>query len=432
MTMTYALEDESAIAEVTLPAWDVLVIDDSEDVLTITRMVLRNIRFRDRPLRLICVRSAKEAYEVIRSENNLALALIDVVMETNTAGLDLVRTIRDDLKNRSMRLIVRTGQAGHAPEQDVIIAYEIDAYLPKTDISPQRLITTVIASLRAYEYIIEIEALNTGLEQQVAQRTAQLSEANHNLHQANDELALAAATLSQSIQIQKRFIADAAHQMKTPLAGMRMQSELALRQTDHEEIRRSLIQLAKSSESATHLVNQLLALARVENHTQFGPLCEQLDLSALAKNTVQDWVQTSFTQGIDLGFEAPDEVIEIMGNPIMLRELLSNLIDNALRYTPANGRVTITVRAVPSEKLAILEVADTGPGIPATERRNVFERFYRILDHGVEGSGLGLPIVREIAQQHDAEIEIHDNPDCHENKTPGSLFRVTFQGQPRS
>ncbi|HEY0847827.1 MAG TPA: sensor histidine kinase N-terminal domain-containing protein [Noviherbaspirillum sp.] len=237
--------------------------------------------------------------------------------------------------------------------------------------------------------------------------------------------------LSQSIEMQKRFIADAAHQMKTPLAGMRMQSELALRETDQAEIHRSLEQLSKSSESATRLVNQLLALARAENQTPESKPFMPVELSELARNTVQDWVQTSFSYRIDLGFEQPGHPIMVQGNPVMLREMLSNLIDNALRYTPEGGSVTVRVRANAVEEQAILEVEDTGPGIPPAERSHVFERFYRILGSNVEGSGLGLSIVREIAQQHDAQVEIFNNPHSHDPKYPGSLFRVTLRMEQR-
>nr|WP_307728142.1 sensor histidine kinase N-terminal domain-containing protein [Massilia terrae] len=230
--------------------------------------------------------------------------------------------------------------------------------------------------------------------------------------------------LSQTIDMQKRFIADAAHQMKTPLAGMRMQSELALRQVDAGEIHRSLEQLAKSSESATRLVNQLLALARAENQPHAGLAFEQIDLVALARAVVQEWVPASFAHRIDLGFEPPDEPVFIAANALMLRELLSNLIDNAVRYTPAGGSVTVRVRRDGDD--ALLEVEDTGPGIAPAERAHVFERFYRILGSSVPGSGLGLAIVREIAQQHGAEIDIFNNPRSHSLKLPGSLFRLTF------
>jgi len=233
--------------------------------------------------------------------------------------------------------------------------------------------------------------------------------------------------VSQSIQMQKRFIADAAHQMKTPLAGMRTQSELALRQTSAEEIHRSLEQLAKSSESATRLVNQLLALARAENQSPQASPFLPIELSELARSVVQDWVQLSFARKIDLGFEQPGYPLMVEGNPTMLRELLGNLIDNALRYTPAGGAVTVRVRGDHERQLAIMEVEDTGPGIAPSERGHVFERFYRILGSHTQGSGLGLAIVREIAQQHDAEVEIYNNPHSNDRTWPGSLFRVSLK-----
>ena len=232
--------------------------------------------------------------------------------------------------------------------------------------------------------------------------------------------------LAQNIASQKRFIADAAHQMKTPLAGMRMQSELALRQTSEEEIHLSLIQLAKSSESATRLVNQLLALARAENQAPEAAPFEPLEVTGLAREAVQAWVQTALANRIDLGFEQPGHAIMARGNPTMLREMLNNLLDNALRYTPAGGSVTLRVRADTEAKKAVLEVEDTGPGIPAAERVHVFERFYRILGSSSAGSGLGLAIVREVAQQHGAEIDIFNNPRSHDPKYPGCMLRVAL------
>ena len=232
--------------------------------------------------------------------------------------------------------------------------------------------------------------------------------------------------LSQSIQSQKRFIADAAHQMKTPLAGMRMQSELALRQDSREEIQRSLEQLAKSSASATRLVNQLLALARAENESPQSSPLQRLDLTGLARSTVQDWFVTAQAREIDLGFEADDENITVMGNGTMLREMLNNLIDNALRYTQPGGSVTARVRADRERSLAIIEVEDNGPGIAPTEREQIFDRFYRILGSDAEGSGLGLAIVREIAQSHDAEVDLFNNPRSTDPRYPGSLFRISL------
>ena len=231
--------------------------------------------------------------------------------------------------------------------------------------------------------------------------------------------------LAQTIDVQKRFIADAAHQMKTPLAGMRTQAELALRQTDYNDIHRSLEQVAKSSETATRLVNQLLSLARAENVQTQASAATAIDLSLLARSVMHDLVPLSFSRQIDLGFEQAPQPAIVKGDPIMLRELLVNLLDNALRYTPRKGSITVRTQMDELRGIAILEVEDTGPGIPPAERGLVFDRFYRVLGTHTPGSGLGLSIVREIAQQHNATVEIFNNPRS-QPEWPGSLFRVSF------
>ncbi len=169
--------------------------------------------------------------------------------------------------------------------------------------------------------------------------------------------------LSDSIESQRRFVANAAHQLKTPLAGIRTQCELALREQEPEHMRDSLQQLITGSQRATRLVNQLLLLARAESIDPTQPrTTEQLDLLPLAETCTLEWVETALQRRIDLGFEAPGEALPIFGNPVMVREMLNNLIDNALLYTPPGGQVT--VRALPEGDRVCLEVQDTGPGIP--------------------------------------------------------------------
>jgi len=236
------------------------------------------------------------------------------------------------------------------------------------------------------------------------------------------------ARLSASIQVQQRFIADAAHQMKTPLAGLRTQSELALRQTDTQELKRSLRHIAAGTERATRLINQLLALARAEHRGAEAAAAEPIDLVRLVRDAVREWVPQAIERQIDLGVDVPDEPAAILGAPLMLREMLGNLIDNALRYTPAGGAVTVRVMAAGDE--VVLEVEDTGPGIAETERTRVFDRFYRVLGTNVEGSGLGLAIVREIVDQHEARVSIH-TPARSDAQWPGALFRVRFSGLPQ-
>jgi two-component system sensor histidine kinase TctE len=230
--------------------------------------------------------------------------------------------------------------------------------------------------------------------------------------------------LAQNLTAQRRFIADAAHQMKTPLAGLRTQAELALRETDPQELRRSLRQIAASTERATHLINQLLALARAEHQATDLANFESVDLARVARELTLEWVPQALAKRIDLGFEGPPAGTRIIGLPLQLGELLKNLVDNALRYTPVGGTVTVRVRTAGAT--VFLDVEDTGPGIPDAERALVFDRFYRVLGTNVDGSGLGLAIVREIVEQHDALIRVGPNPRATEAAWPGTLISVEF------
>ena len=249
------------------------------------------------------------------------------------------------------------------------------------------------------------------------------------------------ARLSGSITTQKRFLADAAHQLKTPLAGLRMQAELAHRELvnrpdDLTALDNSLQQIARSTQRATRMVNQLLAMARAENDTQALRM-QAVDLARLAMETVQDFVPRAMERHIDLGYEAPTAAteratpVQVLGHRLLLRELISNLVDNALQYTQPGGSVTVRVVDDPFGQVAVLQVEDTGPGIPAAERELVFQPFYRALGTNVDGSGLGLAIVREIARQHDAELSVGDTRSVApgSTETAGACFTVRFTAQ---
>ena len=274
--------------------------------------------------------------------------------------------------------------------------------------------------------------------------------------------------LDQSMSAQKHFLADAAHQLKTPLAGLRMQAELAQREIDAGEqdpqaLKRSLQHIAHASQQAAHMVNQLLAMARTDAKTLARPP-EPVDLAALARETVRDFVPKAMDKRIDLGYEGPDEPNAraharpdvrpetlpanrsntppgpapdlagpancMMGQPTLVREVVRNLVDNALQYTPAGGTVTVRVLHDPFDQVVVLQVEDTGPGIPEAERALVLQPFYRALGTQVDGSGLGLAIVNEIVQQHGAEMTIADarpRGSAHgQGMGPGTLFTLRF------
>lgn len=227
--------------------------------------------------------------------------------------------------------------------------------------------------------------------------------------------------LSKTLQTQQRFIADAAHQLRTPVAGIKTQTELALRQTKSDEAQATLRQLHTATEQATRLINQLLSLARSEPGTQIAHTMERLDLSALARDAATEWVPRALARDIDLGFDCLAQDAMVTGNVFLLREMLNNLLDNAIRYTPGGGHVTVRVTSH-GNRLA-LTVEDDGPGIPDSDREHVFERFYRVLGSGTEGCGLGLAIVREIAIGHNAEIVLEQG-----TGGVGTAVRIVFPG----
>jgi two-component system sensor histidine kinase TctE len=237
--------------------------------------------------------------------------------------------------------------------------------------------------------------------------------------------------LKYSIATQKRFLADAAHQLKTPLAGLRMQADLAQREgANAEDLKQSLRQIGRSSIRATHTVNQLLALARAESSGEVMGLVP-CDLARLTIDVIRDCVPRAMEKHIDVGYDGIQPGTDgatVPGNPTLLKEMVRNLVDNAINYTPSSpenpGVVTARVLVDPLSHAPLVQVDDSGPGIALAERELVFQPFYRALGTEADGSGLGLPIVSKIALQHKASVSIEDRQPGH--TPPGARFTVRF------
>ncbi|MBC5781859.1 sensor histidine kinase N-terminal domain-containing protein [Ramlibacter sp. USB13] len=236
-----------------------------------------------------------------------------------------------------------------------------------------------------------------------------------------DEVNELMARLGKTFDFQNRFVADAAHQLKTPVSGLKAQIELALRENDPERVRHSLAQLYISADRLSRLVRQLLSLARNEPGALDTVQLQPLDLHAFALEVSMDWVPHAIKRNIDLGFEGVEHPLTIAADQDRLRELINNLIDNAIRYSQEGGRVTVrTSREADGQcKLAI---SDDGRSIPVEERARIFERFHRLLGTQEDGSGLGLAIVSEIATLHGARISLEEDIDG-----VGNTFSVFFQ-----
>ncbi len=221
------------------------------------------------------------------------------------------------------------------------------------------------------------------------------------------------ARLARALESQKAFVADAAHELRTPLTAVDLQIQLAERAATDEERRAAFAQLRQGQSRAARVVQQLLTLARHEPGV--APLAHAaVDLAQLARLGVSEQTPFAVAKNIDLGISHAEKV-DIVGDFEALRVMLGNLIDNALRYTPPGGTVDVAVRV--DRGTPVLEVSDTGPGIPEEERQRVFDRFYRGTGSRTSGSGLGLAIVKNIADRHHAGILL-------ENREPGPGLRV--------
>ena len=208
------------------------------------------------------------------------------------------------------------------------------------------------------------------------------------------------AKLSTAIVAQQRFIANAAHQLRTPLAGLKLQADRAQRKENILAMKPALLQIQISTDRASHIIDQLLALARselIEGKHQF----EAVDLGSLIRNSCIEWIPKALQKNIELSFESPEHALFVTGDKVLLTELLGNLLDNAITYGNKHGHIIIRLTDQP---IPCLTVEDDGPGISNTGRDRVFERFYRIPGSPGNGCGLGLAIVKEIADLHQMKL----------------------------
>jgi two-component system OmpR family sensor kinase len=232
------------------------------------------------------------------------------------------------------------------------------------------------------------------------------------------ELNLLFGRVRTAFDAQQNFVADAAHELRTPLAALKLQA-LSLERADSEEARKVAVgRVTAGVERATRLVEQLLVLARQEAGAAEGAAPAPVDLGDLARRTVGEMVGVAQAKGVDLGVEHVEEA-RVLGQGGALAILMRNLVDNAVKYTPSGGTVDVAVNMV--EGAPVLTVEDSGPGIAAEERERVFDRFYRIAGSEAAGSGLGLAIIRAIAERHGAKLALDAS-----SRLGGLLVRVTF------
>jgi two-component system sensor histidine kinase TctE len=361
-------------------------------------------------------------YAVRGAHGRLLAGVPDAPLPDQAAGVLDARMRGEPVRVAVVQAQGRDGAVRVAVARTVRARARLRDALVRTMVSLQAVVSIALAGLVWFSVsngLAPLARLRAGMDRRDSAELEPLDE-----HGLPDELAPVVVAFNELLgraaagaRAQQEFQANIAHQLRTPLAGLRLQLEwLAEHHKDDAATRASVELMLKANERLIRDTNQLLALVRAEpSHFERARL-EPLDLAALVAEAVQAFVGQAAQRGIDLGFAL--EPATIRGDRYLLRDLLDNLVDNALRYSPAGA--SVTVRAGTAGGQPALAVEDTGPGIPPEQRARVFQRFVR-LHEGATGSGLGLAIVRDIALVHGANVELGSGPDGR-----GAVFTVRF------
>lgn len=301
------------------------------------------------------------------------------------------------------QVLVQIARSNNTREQ-LIQRILLDMLLPMSSLV---LLMTLIVWLGVRTGLAPLKRLTQQVEGRKAHdlHPIELESAPKELHTLSLALNSLLLDTQHLLQSQKRFIGDAAHQLRTPLAGLKSQTELALHQSTDPDLRARLQRVHEGATRSAHLVNQLLTLARAEPDAMLASMIP-INLHHFLKATVTEWVPKALKAHIDLGFETHDAAHAfVMGEPTLLKECLNNLIDNALQYAGAGAEVTVGLDVDAAQ--ARVWVQDNGPGVPESMLAQVFDRFVRATDRG-NGCGLGLAIVRDIVERHGGQVDVRN------------------------
>jgi len=379
--------------------WKVIIADDEEAVHTMTKMVVRNFQFEGKPLIFLSAYSGEETLHLLREHPDTAVILLDVVMETENAGLEVAKGIREDLGNDMVRIILRTGQSGQAPENEVIVNYDINDYKEKTELSVQKLNTMMISSLRTYRDIVRLKESEKAL--------------------------LRAKMLAEEANVAKsQFLANMSHELRTPLNGIMVTAQLLkttpldVEQVDYVDM------LLDSTKRLLPIVNDVLDFSKLEagkmtfRHHRFN-------MSSMVKSLSKTFIPLAKDKDLEFKYELDPELPKALcGDSGKLRQILTNLVGNAIKFTN-QGTIKLAVK-IHSQNADLMKlhfsVLDTGIGVASQDVQSIFNAFTQAdgshtRDFG--GTGLGLAISKQIVEHMNGEIWV----DSRSGK--GSTFHFT-------
>jgi len=390
---------ETTEHNVPIKTWNVLIVDDDKDIHEITRLSLKNFTLEGGTINFISVFSGIEAMTFLSKteDQDIAIILLDVVMETNIAGLTVAEFVRKKLNNHYTRIILRTGEPGNIPTQDVVLKYDINDYKAKTELTYSKLFVSMVTSLRAYDRLIERK-----------HRIIELEKSKKQVEIAN--------------QAKTTFISRMSHELLTPLnaiIGFSQILKLKMKVTETQENMMLHDDILKASYHLKMLIDDILDLVNSKKNTANFPLTT-CKLNEVVNESVALVKLSAEKKNISIVMNSTN--LAIIANQNRLKQCLVNLLNNAVKFNKKDGNITITVSEVDYQYIEI-SIADTGVGIPIIDQDRIFESFGR-LDYAekneISGTGVGLTLIKQLVQQMKGEIGLKSE------LNQGSVFWLRF------